>query len=474
MFHWIVIAALAGAPAQDGANLGRVREIRGDPRAVLPEDGYVDANWPSFRGENARGVAEGFATPLEWDVAAGKNVVWRTPVPGLAHSSPVVWGERVFVTSAARKAGEAELSSLYGSPGYGAGESVEDEGAHAFRLYCLDKATGAIVWERTAHEGVPEVKRHPKSSHANSTPACDARRVVAFFGSEGIFCYDHAGELLWKRDFGVLDSGAPGVDNPSQLQWGFASSPVIHGELVIVQCDVQKDSFLCALSFADGKEVWRTPRAEGPTWCTPTVHESAAGGRAQVIVNGYRHIGGYDLASGKAIWKLSGGGDVPVPTPVVAHDLVFLTSAHGRFRPVRAISVSAEGTLVPDPEKSEHVAWNLEGKGVYMQTPLVVDEQLYCCCDGGILACYDAGTGDELYSERLGDGTTGFSGSPVAADGKLYFSGESGEIFVVKAGPEFELLATNDLGETCMATPALSAGRIFFRTRGHVVAIGER
>lgn len=433
-----------------------------------------DTNWPSFRGERACGIAEGFPTPVEWDVAAGKNVLWKTALPGLAHSSPVVWGDRLFVTSAVREKGEAELTSLFGSPNYGAGESQPDEGSHAFVLYCLDAKTGAIVWERTAHTGVPEIKRHPKSSHANSTPACDATNVVAFFGSEGIFCYDHAGELKWQRDFGVLESGAPETDDASSLQWGFASSPVIHGERVIVQCDVQGESFLAALSLADGKDVWRTKRDEKSTWCTPTVCDLAAGGRTQVIVNGYRHVGGYDLADGKEIWKLSGGGDVPVPTPVVEHELVYLTSAHGRFRPIRAISVQAQGDVVPDPEQSEHVAWNLEGKGVYMQTPLVYGEELYCCSDAGILGCYDAGTGETIYSERLGDGTTGFSGSPVAADGKLYFSGESGEIFVVRAGRDFELLAKNDMGETCMATPALSAGRIFFRTRHHLVAIGEK
>ena len=446
-----------------------------DTRAGAPQPpASTGANWPSFRGERARGIAEGFATPLEWDVASGKNVLWKTAIPGLAHSSPVVWGDRIFVTSAVRQEGEAELTSLYGSPNYGAGESVADEGPHAFVLYCLDAKTGAIVLERTAYTGVPEVKRHPKSSHANSTPACDATHVVAFFGSEGIYCYDHAGELEWKRDFGVLDSGAPETPDPSSLQWGFASSPVIEGERVIVQCDVQEDSFLAALALADGKDVWRTPRDEKPTWCTPTVCDLAAGGRKQVIVNGYHHVGGYDLASGKEIWKLSGGGDVPVPTPVVEHDLVYLTSAHGRFRPIRAISVEAEGTLVPDPEQSEHVAWNLEGKGVYMQTPLVYGEELYCNSDGGILGCYDAGTGESIYSERLGDGTTGFSGSPVAADGKLYFSGESGEVFVVRAGRDFKVLAKNDLGETCMATPALSAGRIFFRTRHNVIAIAEK
>lgn len=423
------------------------------------------SNWPSFRGPHACGVAEGFAAPVEWNVPAGKNVLWRTPVPGLAHSSPAVWGERVFVTSAVRAKGEAELSSLYGSPGYGAGESVEDEGEHAFEVFCLNKKTGELLWKRTAHTGVPRIKRHPKSTHANSTPACDEGHVVAFFGSEGLFCYDHAGNLLWQHDFGVLDASAPGA---ADLQWGFASSPVIHDGRVIVQCDIQKGSFLSALSLADGKELWRTPREESSTWCTPTVLEAAQDRKAQVLVNGYKHIGAYDLAAGTEIWKLVGGGDVPVPAPIVAHDLVFLTSAHGQFRPLRAVPVGAKGTLAVSD-----LAWNQPSGGIYMQTPLVYGEEIYVCNDGGVLACHDARTGEVIYRERLGDGTSGFSSSAVAAEGKIYFTSEEGQVHVVTAGPDFEVVAVNELGETCLATPALSEGVLFFRTRGHLVAIDE-
>lgn len=417
--------------------------------------------WPSFRGPRARGVADGRELPSTWDLATGENVLWRTEIPGLAHSSPVVWGERLFVTSAMRLEADSELSSLFGSPNYGAGDSVVDEGEHAFLVYCLDAGSGKILWERTAHVGVPRTKRHPKSTHANSTPACDARRVVAFFGSEGLFAYDHAGELLWQRDLGVLDCGAPRLDGSDGFQWGFASSPVIHGELVIVQCDVQGQSFVAALDLATGKDVWRTPREEEPTWCTPTVHDAAAGGRAQVITNGYDHIGGYDLATGAEIWKTSGGGDVPVPTPVVDGDLIYLTSSHGPARPIRAVRVTAEGTLGDDPATSPHLAWHLPRSGVYMQTPLAYRGLLYCCSDAGVLGCYDALTGEELYRERLGSGSSGFSSSPVAAEGRLYFASESGEVYLVRAGREFEVLGLEELGETCLATPAISGGRLF-------------
>ena len=428
-------------------------------------------NWPQFRGPHARGVAEGFATPTTWDMEQGENVRWKTAIPGLSHSSPVIWGDRMFVTTAVHEQGEAELSSLFGSPGYGRGDSVPDERQYSLDLYCLDKNTGEILWQRTAYQGVPEAKRHPKSTQANPTPACSGDRVIASFGSNGIYCYDHQGELLWKRDFGYLNSGAPGNPDKNGYQWGFASSPVIHGDRVFVQCDHEGQSFVAALDLDTGEDIWRTPREENSTWSTPTVHEAASGDRSQLILNGYLHIGGYDLHTGEEIWKLVGGGDVPIPTPVIADGLVFLTSAHGSSRPLRAVSVRARGALGTDPEQDAHLVWTLPRRGIYNQTPIVYGGLLYSCADNGVLACYDPQTGEEIYRQRLGTGRTGFSGSAVAADGKLYFSGENGDIFIVRAGRDFEVIAVNDMGETCMATPAISEDTLYFRTRHHVVAI---
>ena len=450
--------------------------ILGAPASPVQDDAASTPEWPGFRGPSASGIAEGFALPERWDVEAGENLLWKTAVPGLAHSSPIVWGDRVFVTTAVRTGGEAELSSLYGSPGYGAGESVADEGAHAFVLLALDAGTGEVLWERTAHEGEPAVKRHPKSTHANPTPACDAERVVAFFGSEGLHAFDHAGEPLWSRDFGVLDAGAPDITagdrDLEEYQWGFASSPVLFDGKVLVQCDVQGQSFLAALDAATGETLWRTDRDENPTWCTPTVHLDGDG-RARVVANGFEHIGGYDLETGAELWKMSGGGDVPVPTPVVQHGLVYLTSAHGRLAPLYAVSIDATGELTTDPDAEEGLAWYHPRRGIYMQTPLVYGFELYACSDGGVVGCFDAESGELRYRERLGSGRTGFSASAVAGDGKLYFTGEDGSVHVVRPGPDFEVVAENQLGETCLATPAVSRGRLFFRTRGHVVAIGE-
>jgi len=438
-----------------------------------PAGAHDGTSWPSFRGPGASGVVEGAALPEEWDLDADVNVSWRTPIPGLGHSSPVVWGGRVFVTTAVRLGGESELSSLYGSPGYGADRSMQEEGEHSFRVFCLDRETGEVLWEREAHRGAPAIKRHVKSSHANPTPACDAERVVVFFASEGLHCYDHDGEFLWSRDLGRLDSGAPDLDDWKSYEWGYASSPVLHDDRVIIQCDVQEQSYLAAFDATDGSDVWRTDRDERPTWGTPTVHEMSASGRPQVIVNGYQHGGGYDLETGDPIWWFSGGGDSPVPTPVISHGLVFLTSAHGRGHPLTAFRVTAEGELRRDAASSEHVEWNLPRRGIYMQTPIVYGDLLYCCSDGGILSCYDARTGEEMYRQRLGLGRAGFSGSAVAGDGKLYFTSETGRVFVVKAGPEYELVAANELGETCLSTPAVADGLLLFRTRHHVVAVGR-
>jgi len=427
---------------------------------VAPADEARTVHWPSFRGPSASGLALGFETVEGFDVEKGENVLWRVEVPGLAHSSPVIWGERIYLTTAVKEGEDPELKvGLYGSV-----ESVEDDLVHEMRVLCLDKADGRVLWDRLAWKGVPAIKRHPKGSHAASTPATDGEHVLAFFGSEGLYCYDRAGELLWKKDFGTLDAGwyvAPGC------QWGFGSSPVIHGERVIVQCDVQENSFLAALDLKTGEELWRTPRDEVPTWSTPTV--DVREGRSQVLCNGYKHIGGYDLETGKPLWWLEGGGDIPVPTPIVGNDLVYVTNAHGMAAPILAIEATAEGQLeLP----CDSVPWYHVRRGNYMQTPLLVGELLFLCADHGVLACYDALTGELFFRERVGAGKTGFTPSIVAADGKLYVTGEDGEVFVARIGKEFEIAGPFYLGEECMATPAISAGVVYWRTCGHLIAVG--
>lgn len=421
-----------------------------------------DTNWPSFRGQYARGVAEGFATAIEWNVEEDNNILWRTEVPGLAHSSPVIWGDRLFVTTAVRKDGDQELRvGLYGDIA-----PVADESQFNFEVHAYDKGTGELLWAQKAWDGVPEIKRHPKGSHAASTPTTDGKRVVAFFGSEGLYCYSVEGELLWEKNMGSMDSGYYVVKD---AQWGFSSSPILFQDRIILQCDIQGDSFLTVLNANNGEELWRSERDEVPTWSTPTV--DVRDGRAQVICNGYKHIGGYDLETGEELWRIAGGGDIPVPTPIVSDGLIYITNAHGQGAPIYAVATSASGELAADASPEQGLAWGQARRGNYMQTPLIYGEQAYFCSDAGILSCFNAKTGELVYRERLGAGRSGFTGSGIAADGKLYFSSEEGDVYVVD-GWTFDVLSSNSLGEECMASPAVSEGILYYRTRGHIVAIG--
>ena len=431
----------------------------------MSQSGSDGVNWPGFRGHKADGIAEGYPTPTVWNVDSSQNILWKTEIPGLGHSSPIVWGDRVFVTTAVSGMEKPELKvGLYGSI-----NPVEDDTEHEFKVFCLDKKTGRVLWEHLSHKGVPKVKRHPKATHANSTPVTDGKHVLAFFGSEGLFCYDMDGKPLWKKDFGVLDSAFFMVPT---AQWGFATSPVIHEGVVIIQADVMKDSFLAAFEVETGKEIWRTSRGDVPTWSTPTVH--AGRDSIQVIVNGFKHIGSYDFKTGEEIWKLSPGGDIPVPTPVVAHGMVFINGAHGKYSPIYAIKLAAEGdiSLEPGATSNEHIVWSIRRGGAYMQTPLLYGEYLYNLRGNGALECYDAKTGERIYRERLGEAAS-FSASGVAADGKLYLPSEQGDMFVVKAGREFELLGANAMNDILMATPAISEGILFIRSHHYLFAVSQ-
>jgi len=436
------------------------------PAASLRADGRRENHWPSFRGWRACGVAEGHKLPEIWDVPRDQGVRWKTPIPGLGHSSPVIWGDRLFVTTAVGE--KPDFTFRVGL--YGESPANPEDFQHEWKLYCLDKDSGKILWEKTAVRGKPKIQRHIKASHANPTPATDGRHVVAFFGSEGLYCYGMDGKLLWEQDLGVLDCGAPGEP---EIQWGFASSPIIHDGRVIVQCDIQKNSFLMAMNIENGEAVWYQRRREQPTWGTPTICETPAG--LQVVCNGYKHIGGYDFRTGREVWKLRGGGDVPVPTPVVADGLIYITNAHGPMAPIYAVKETAKGNItIPTRQASgPHIAWQQSRGGNYMQTPIIYDKLLYCCRDNGVLTVFEAASGRQLYQQRLGGGNTGFTSSPVAGDGKVYFTSEEGEVFVIRAGRKFELMARNPLGEIHMATPAISEGVLFFRTQHHVVAIGR-
>jgi outer membrane protein assembly factor BamB len=419
----------------------------------------VDApsNWPSFRGPDGTGVADGQNPPVAWDGTKNEGVRWKTPIPGLGHSCPVVWDDRVFVTTAV-SSGEPNPKIRVGN--YGDSGSVDDSSKHAWQILCLDRGTGRILWTRTAYEGVPKIKRHLKGSQANCTPATDGRHVVVCFGSEGLFCYDFAGALLWKRDLSTLDSSFA-VDR--EYEWGFANSPVLFDGKCILQCDLSRDSFIAAFSLEDGSKVWSTPRDEIPSWSSPVVWRNAR--RTEIVTNAAQYARGYDPTTGVELWRLAKKSEVTVPTPVLGKDLAYVASGNRPIQPIIAIRPGAAGdiSLKEGEDTNESVAWSRMRGGPYMPTPILYDGLLYTCSNSGVVAGYDAGTGKEVYKERIGGGS--YTASPVAADGRLYFTSEQGEVRVVRAGRTFELLAVNPMDDYCLATPAISNGSLFVRSQ---------
>ena len=450
-------AAAPSAPSAPGPPAVSAGDLKAAPRGTA-------RNWPAFRGENAAGNGDGQGAPVEWDLATGRNIRWKTPIPGISNASPVIWGNRVFVVTAVSGAGDKTFrTGLYGDVA-----PVNDLSEHTWKVYCLDKQSGKILWHRDAFTGMPKVKRHPKASQANATPATDGRRVVALFGSIGLLAaWDMEGKPLWTQDIGVLDSGW--FFDPD-YQWGHSSSPIIHGDRVIVQADRSKDSFIAAFEAATGKQVWRTARDEISTWGTPTIFR--AGGREQIVTNGPK-IRAYDTATGRLLWTLGPNSEVTVGTPVTGDGVIYVTGGYPPVRPLYAIKPSAAGEIALSKEKpaSDAVAWS-NTEGTYIPTPLYYDGLLYTCGNNGVVTVYDGATGERIYRARVGGGGA-FAASPVAADGRLYFANEDGDVIVVKAGRSYQELAKNAMKEVIMATPAISDGLLVVRTLGHVYGIAE-
>lgn len=421
----------------------------------------IAQQWPQFRGAATAGVAE-TSVPTTWNLASSTHVAWKTEIPGLGHSSPVVWGNRIFVTTAISAAPNPQLDVRHSGIGMAA-----DDGRQTWKLLALDRATGQALWDQTAFEGVPRVRRHLKASHASATPATDGTHVVALFGSEGLYCYDVAGRLLWKQDLGVMNVGLVGDQG---VQWGPASSPIIHGPLVIVQVDRQRESFLAAYELKSGEQVWKVDRDEFPSWATPLV--ATANGRSELVVNASKVIRGYDPMTGRELWRLPDAEtQVKVASPVAAPGMVIVTGGYPRgSRPIYAIKPQQQGAI--DPAGTSSFSWRSERGSPYVPTPLVYGGELYVLADNGVLAAYEVATGARLYQERLDDTPLGFSASPIGAGGYVYLASEDGDVFVVKAGRTFELVARNDMNEALMATPAVAGNMLIIRGRSHVFAIG--
>ena len=406
--------------------------------------------WPSFRGAYGSGVAVGAHPPTSWDVDRSTNVAWRIGIPGLGHSSPVVWGDRIYLTSAIADSPAAQTVALGDSERAGI-DPANDQVPHRWQLFALDRATGKAIWSRTVHQGVPRAKRHAKSSHASATPATNGKVIVAMFDSEGLFAFDANGTELWRKDLGQLELGL--ADDPT-YEWGPASSPVIHDDTVLVQNDRYQDSFLLALDLTTGRELWRSPRDELPSWATPLVHDH--GGRLTVVTSSPRFVRGLDFATGRERWRIADpDGQVKVSTPVAAGDLAIATGGYpAAARPILAIR-AADGSI----------AWRHERGSPYTSTPLVYDGLLYIVTDNGILSAYQIADGVRVYQQRLPPVAGTFSASPVAADGRIFLASEDGQVFVIRAGRSYALLASNDMKEVCMATPAISGDLLLVRTK---------
>ncbi len=455
----------AGVPPE--GKLAAATDAAGQETAApLPQVARGAAKpWPRFRGAGGAGIGDGQGAPSRWDGESGHNVRWKTRIPGLAHSSPVIWGEKIFLTTAITRRGDESLrTGLYGDV-----DSVDDDTRHVWKVLCLDKTTGKVLWRRTARRARPKAKRHLKSTQANPTPVTDGEYLVVHFGSQGIFCYDLDGRRKWrKKRLGVLSSG---WFYDASYEWGFSSSPIIHHGKAISQVDVHGDSHITAYDLATGRVVWRTERDEIPTWGTPVV--LSAGERGEIITNGTT-IRGYDAASGRELWHLSPNSEITVSSPVVAGGVAYVTGGYPPVRPIYAIKPGGLGDLtLPDGEtSSDYVQWSTSRGGTYLPTPIVYRGLLYVPQNNGRLSAHDAATGELVYRARIGKAGS-FSSSPVAADGRLYFTTEEGTTYVVRAGETYQLLETNQLDEVVMSTPAISGGLLVIRGARHVYGLSE-
>ena len=428
---------------------------------LLPE-----RQWPGFRGYMASGVLDNANIPDVFDFHKMINIKWKKEIPGLGLSSPVIWGDKLFLTSAVSKSDNQGIKTGI----YGDGMPVPDSSVHDWKVFCIDKYSGKTIWERTAYTGIPKIRRHPKSTHANASVASDGTYAVAFFGSEGLYCYDYNGNLVWKKNFGILKSVA--YDYVA-AEWEFASSPVIYNGVLIIQCDVLENSFLAAFDLKSGKELWKTERDEYPGWCTPNIYKD--GDKIRIAVNGYKHRGGYDFETGREIWRMAGGGDVPIPTPVTGKELIYFNSAHGPSSPIFAIKTNANGdiTLKSSVTLNEYVKWSKPSGGSYIHTLLLYRDHLYNVNWNGTVNCFEASTGMELYSAKLGN-TRSFIASPVASDGKIYIVDEEGTVYIIEDGRSFKQLAVFPMNEICLTAPSITDGMIFFRTQKYLIAVGKK
>jgi outer membrane protein assembly factor BamB len=415
-------------------------------------------NWPQWRGPNGLGVSSETALPTEWSPTT--NIAWKTEVPGRGHSSPVVWGSRLFLTTSIR--GEhvpgrtAPVHPGFDlTPGYVHPDSVDVDFKYALKVMAVDAATGKILWERTAYDGVMVDDRHRKNTYASSTIATDGRYVYAFFESAGLYAYDVDGNLTWHRSLGPIVKAGMGP----------GTSPVIFENLLILQCDQEmgEGSALVALDRFTGKDVWKTPRTHRRSWATPLLVQ--APGRIELVASGAESVIGYDPRTGRELWRAPGVVSHPIPSAVSGHGLVIATAGSQAKRAV-AIRAGGSGALTGD-----HIAWRYEKGTAYVPSPILHGRYLYLMTDKGIMTCLDAVTGAVQYEGGRVPVPATFTASIVAFGDRLLLTSEDGDTFFIRAGSVHEVLGTSSVGEPVYASPAIANGTIFIRGERNLFAI---
>lgn len=427
---------------------------------TLDAAGVPDAHWPQWRGPQGLAVSSDAGLPTEWSPAT--NIAWKTEIPGRGHSSPVVWGDRIFLTTSikglqvpGRKA-PVHLGFDF-LPGYVHPDSTDVDYRYALKVLAINATTGRIAWERTAYDGVMVDDRHRKNTFASPTMATDGRLVFAFFESLGLFAYDFEGRLQWHAD----------LDPIIKAGLGPGTSPVIYEDLVIVLCDQEMGtgSYIAAFERATGRRMWRTERANRRSWATPLLVR--AGARTELVTSGSESVIAYDPATGRELWRANGTSSHPIPSAVAGHGLVFV-SAGSQAKRVLAIRLGGSGDLTDSPS----IAWRYNKGTAYVPSPILYGRYLYLMTDTGLLTCLDAVTGERLYKGGRVPVPATFTASPVAFGDRLLLTSEDGDTFVIKAGPTHEVLRTNSVGEPVYASPALANGRIYIRGERHLFAIG--
>jgi len=434
-----------------------VRTVRGVRKALLVASILFTPlllraeQWPQFRGPGSTGVAESQNLPDTWSTTT--NVKWKTAIPGHGWSSPIAWGDRIFVTSVIPVGDtEAPKKGLY----FG-GERPAPKVEHRWMVYAIDWNSGKIVWEREAHRGVPPTSRHLKNTYASETPVTDGRRLYVSFGNVGLFAYELSGTPVWS---------VPVAAMPTHNGWGTAASPVLHnGRLYLVNHNDQQ-SYVTALDARTGKTAWRTDHREATAWATPYIWEHA--GRTEIITPATGKIRSYDL-EGKLLWQLGPMSSIVIPTPFSKFGLLYVTSGYvgDQVRPVYAIKPGASGdiSLSKGETSNASIAWSLPQGGPYNPSPIVYGDYYYTLFDRGFFTCHDARTGKEIYTKvRLDPTASGFTASPWAYNGKIFAMSEDGTTYVIQAGPEFKVIGQNVLDEFTMASPAIHRDSLFIRT----------